>query len=165
MLNTKKHQGFTVHYDKPTNELITPIKISLILTTDTKYDNALIEIEALWDTGAIVTCIKPTLWERLKLVPFDAANSIELAGIGGRVTTNFTFVNLFLTPELETEYCQVYSADFPGSADMLIGMNVIGLGDFAICNADDKTTFSFAMPPFPDKIDLAEKAKLVNKQS
>ena len=52
-----------------------------------------------------------------------------------------------------------------GSADMLIGMNVIGLGDFAICNADDKTTFSFAVPPFPDKIDLAEKAKSVNEQS
>ena len=134
-----------------------------ILTNDTSIDtpnNSPIEIEALWDTGATITCIKPTLWENLKLYPFDAANSIELSGIGGRVSANFSFVNILLTPSLELEYCKVFVADFPGSAEVLIGMDVIRLGDFVVCNIDGKTSFSFAIPPFPDRIDLAKKAEI-----
>jgi len=34
----------------------------------------------------------------------------------------------------------------PNSCDMLIGMDVITLGDFAITNPNGKTVFSFRMP-------------------
>ena len=45
---------------------------------------------------------------------------------------------------------------------MLIGMDIIRLGDFSISNGAGKTLFTFAMPPFDDKIDLYEKAISVN---
>jgi hypothetical protein len=34
----------------------------------------------------------------------------------------------------------------PNSCDMLIGMDVISIGDFAVTNFDGKTTFSFRIP-------------------
>jgi hypothetical protein len=44
-------------------------------------------------------------------------------------------------------------------------MDVIMLGDFSISNGDSKTLFSFAVPPFPTKIDLYEKTLSVNKRN
>jgi hypothetical protein len=46
---------------------------------------------------------------------------------------------------------------------MVIGMDIIKKGDFAISNAENKTLFSFVIPPFPDKINLADKAEAANK--
>lgn len=43
-------------------------------------------------------------------------------------------------------------------ADALIGMDIIGLGDFAVTNKDDKTTFSFRMPSI-ECIDFVKKGK------
>lgn len=39
----------------------------------------------------------------------------------------------------------VTNGDFPG-ADVLIGMDIIGQGDFAITNRDEKTSFMFRFP-------------------
>jgi hypothetical protein len=41
-------------------------------------------------------------------------------------------------------------------------MDIIRLGDFAVCNADNKTSFSFAMPPFQDRIDFVGRADDLN---
>jgi hypothetical protein len=49
--------------------------------------------------------------------------------------------------------------------DMLVGMDIIRLGDFSISNGAGKTLFTFAMPPFENKTDLYEKALAVNKQN
>jgi len=81
------------------------------------------------------------------------------------VTADVTLINLLLTPELEMEQWPVYIMDFPGDADILIGMDIIGMGDFAVCNVDNKTSFSFAVPPFPDRINLADKAEAANKNN
>jgi len=53
--------------------------------------------------------------------------------------------------------------DFPGNAEILIGMDIISMGDFAICNTDDKTSFSFAVPSLPDRINLADKVEAINE--
>jgi hypothetical protein len=48
---------------------------------------------------------------------------------------------------------------------MLIGMDIIQLGDLSISNGAGKTLFTFAMPPFDDKIDLYEKAITINRRN
>jgi len=158
---TKYHAFFTT-YVGITDELNTPISIIPIYTTDALFQNVPFEAEALWDTGATDSCIKPALWERLKLCPIESGRT-ELVGIGGNVTADLTLVDLLLTPVLEIASCPVYITDFPGDADILIGMDIIGMGDFVVCNTDNKTSFSFAMPPFPDRINLADKAENANK--
>jgi len=41
--------------------------------------------------------------------------------------------------------------DIPG-ADVLIGMDIISMGDFCISNARGRTLFSFVIPSYKDKI-------------
>jgi len=153
---------FTI-YKGITNELITPVSIHPLHTTDTAYYNVPVEVKALWDTGATITCIKPTLWERLKLQLLESKRT-EFAGIGGKVTADATLVNILLTSKFGIKSCPVYRIDFPGNADILIGMDIIRMGDFAVCNTDNKTSFSFVVPSFPDRINFSEKAEAANKQ-
>jgi len=37
------------------------------------------------------------------------------------------------------------------------------MGDFAVCNTENKTSFSFIIPPLPEKTDFTERAKQLNK--
>ena len=48
--------------------------------------------------------------------------------------------------------------------DLLIGMDIIKLGDFSISNGAGKTLFTFAAPPFEEKTDLYEPAMATDKQ-
>jgi hypothetical protein len=165
MLNNTPHRGFIQLHDEHIDELISPVSIMPILLTGEILHDIPVKVFALWDTGATVTCMKPALWNYLKPYPLDTASSAVLSGIGGSVSANSTLVHIFLADNLEIIYCQVYALDFPGDADLLIGMDIIGMGDFAVCNADNKTSFSFAIPSFPDRIDLADKADTINKQN
>jgi len=153
--------AFFATYVGITDELTTPASIRPIYTTDPTFYGVSFEIEALWDTGATTTCIKPALWERLKLSPFEPGRS-KLNGIGGSVAAELTFIDLFLTSELIIRNCPIYAVDFPGDADILIGMDIIGMGDFAVCNTDNMTSFSFVVPPFPDRINFVDKAAAIN---
>lgn len=45
------------------------------------------------------------------------------------------------------------------------GMDIIKFGDLAISNKNNKTIFSFAIPPFENPTDLLEKANKVNKNN
>jgi len=159
-----EYRAFFTTYTGVTDELTTPAGIVPLYTTVPVACEAPLKIEALWDTGAVLTFIKPALWDRLKLRPLELSRT-RFAGVGGPVEAEVSFVNLFLTPELMIECCPVYAADFPGDEDLLIGMNIIGMGDFAVCNAEGKTSFSFVMPPFPDRVNFAEKAEAANRSS
>jgi len=156
-----KYRAFFATYTEIADELITPASIVPLRTTDPALYGIPFKIEALWDTGAMSTCIKPALWERLKLRPLESGRT-KFAGIGGIVEADVSLVTLLLTSKLIIECCPVYVADFPGDTDILIGMDIIGIGDFAVCNADNKTSFSFVMPPFPDRVNFADKAEAVN---
>jgi len=158
-----KYSAFFATYLGVTDELTTPASIVPLRTTDPAVRGVLFEIEAIWDTGAMSTCIKPALWKRLKLRPLESGRT-KFAGIGGIVESDVSFVALLLTSKLIIECCPVYVADFPGDADILIGMDIIGMGDFAVCNTNDITSFSFVVPPFPDRINFAEKAEAANKR-
>jgi hypothetical protein len=41
-----------------------------------------------------------------------------------------------------------------GEFELIIGMDIITLGDFAISNKDNKTTVSFRIPPRDEPIDF-----------
>jgi hypothetical protein len=105
------------------------------------------------------------LKDRLKSYINWTGSPTTFAGVGGKVRANFTLVSLFIADNFELEGCPVYMLDFPGNAGILIGMDIIRMGDFAVCNANNETSFSFAMPPFPDRINFADKADTLNKHN
>jgi predicted aspartyl protease len=160
-----EHRAFITVYEGLTNEINTSVQLEPLVTSDKSLLGTQIEIEALWDTGATMTCIKPSLWDRLKLRQSTLVESITMSGIGGDVEADGTLVSIWLSPNFAIEFCPVYVVDFPGNEELLIGMDIISMGDFAVCNADGKTSFSFAVPPFSDRINLADKADAVNKEN
>jgi hypothetical protein len=158
-----EHQAFTIEYEGLTNEISTPLWLEPVYTADMRLLGTRTEIEALWDTGATMTCIKPSLRDRLKLRQSELVEPILMSGIGGDVEADGTLVSIWLAPNFVIELCPVYIADFPGDQDLLIGMDIITMGDFAICNANGKTSCSFTVPPFPDRINFADKAEAINR--
>jgi hypothetical protein len=163
MCEPAEYRAFVIEYDEHVNEISTTVQLEPLVTFDKDALGTLTKIDALWDTGAVMTCIKPSLWNRLKLRQSALVESITMSGIGGNIEADGTLVSIWLTPNFVIELCPVYMADFPGTEELLIGMDIIGMGDFAVCNADGKTSFSFAVPPFPDRINLADKADTLNR--
>ena len=165
MPNRVEYRAFTASYNVSVKRLISPASILPILTVNKTASSIPNQIRAFWDTGATISCIKPELFNRLQLRLYNTAGLTTIAGVGGKIEAALTLVNLFLTSTFVITFCPLYITDFPGKADVLIGMDIIQMGDFAVCNADSKTSFSFAMPPFSDRIDLAHKAENANKNN
>jgi predicted aspartyl protease len=165
MHNSTVYRGFSKSYGRPVNKLTTVVNILPVLSADKNFRSIPVEIKALWDTGATLTFIKPKFRDQLQLHMARTESTAVIAGVGGMVKADFTFVSVILAQNFKIEYCPVYVLDFPVNVDMIIGMDIIKLGDFVICNTDNKTSFSFAIPPFPDRIDLADKVDEINKQN
>ena len=98
---------------------------------------------ALWDTGATDSVISLQLVEQLKLRPITRSFVHTLIGEGERVvfSVDLMFPNGVFFPRqrvtgmhLETGY------------DAVIGMDIIGKGDFALTTRNTLTTFSFRHP-------------------
>jgi hypothetical protein len=67
-----------------------------------------------------------------------------------------TTVSIAFPNGVKIQDCLVIICTLDPTIDMLLGMDVITQGDFAISNGEDQTIFSFAIPPFHKKIDFAK---------
>lgn len=101
----------------------------------------------IWDTGATATVIQKRVADALNLVP---TGKVNIAGVGmdGRPNefeTNSYLVNLYLPNNATIIGVRVAEATV-AEADVLIGMDIIGLGDFAITNCEGLTCWTFRLP-------------------
>lgn len=110
---------------------------------------------ALWDTGATGTCISPRISDALNLVPTGKT----VVGHAGGAEEMFTYLVNIGLPHGVGVY-GVPTVAFAGSdeVDVLIGMDIIASGDFAITQRDGKTCFSFRTPP-EDHIDYVAQGR------
>lgn len=97
---------------------------------------------AIWDTGAMSSTISPTLVSKLGLV---SLGKVEMHHANGDAIVNTYAINLLLPNRMEIHTLPVMEGAMT-DVDMLIGMDVISLCDFAITNKDGKTLFSFDIP-------------------
>ena len=108
----------------------------------------------LWDTGATNSVITQDVATKLELIP--EGTSTVFHAQGSTVVPKY-FVNLGLPNGVEIVGVQVSQGDLK-SCDLLIGMDIINLGDFAITNKDGVTMLSFIMPSI-NHIDFGQQAK------
>lgn len=112
---------------------------------------------AIWDTGATGTVITQKIIDDCGLV---ATGMTRMHGVGGAISNVETFlVNIYLPNKVAIPEMRVCKGDLGGGADILIGMNVITLGDFAITNPGGDTQFSFRVPGHGDIDFVRETAK------
>ncbi|MDR3363973.1 MAG: SEC-C domain-containing protein [Clostridiales Family XIII bacterium] len=139
--------------------LINDVDVQGISTT--LKTNEFVQAKALWDTGATSTCIRPELVARLQLKPV-AVTTMNTPS--GTKECSQYYINLHLPNRVVVERILAVEA-IPANCDVLIGMDVIGLGDFAVSNHRGQTVFSFRMPSM-EKIDFVAHSYLTptNKQ-
>ena len=98
-------------------------------------------VSALWDTGAWSSVITQKVVTALGLSPID---HVRACGVNGWYDAPVYIVDVTLPNKIKISNLLV-SLGTMTAADMLIGMDVISMGDFKLIN-DGKTSFSIRTP-------------------
>jgi hypothetical protein len=116
---------------------------------------------ALWDTGATGCVITEKLAKELALYPI-ASTYVDHAG--GRSLSNVYMLNLWLPNQVGLEGIRFTEFKHTtGSFDVIVGMDVITLGDFAITHKHGKTLLTYQLPSFAN-IDFVKDNKKAEAQ-
>jgi len=112
-------------------------------------DVTYLRCNAMWDTGALYSVVSRRVVEKLALAPIDRGIAYT---VQGSYDTSIYLLDLMLPNRMLVKALRVSGGDFD-DCDMLIGMDVIRLGDFSVTNLRN-TVFSFripseGMPPVP----------------
>ncbi|GHT89263.1 hypothetical protein FACS1894137_18220 [Spirochaetia bacterium] len=153
------YRAFSLHIAPRPFDLIT--KAELFSIKGQQIEKRL-SVIAVWDTGATHSMITQETAQKLDLPVVDTGRvrGVNSSAIADIVLLSIGLPNGVLIPDI-----RVIVSTLGGQEDMLIGMDIIRLGDFSISNANNETLFSFAIPPFPEKIDLAAKSKTENRKN
>ena len=154
------HVSFRLDFDGRQREIVTDCFVAGVLSFLPSYTGKRYTAKALWDTGATRSAISPRVVKFLGLQPTDDDYHVTTAS--GRIKTSVYAVDMSLTDlKLAHSALPVVALDLDG-IDVLIGMDIIGLGDFAICGG---RVFSYCSPPCPTPVDLKEKADKINARA
>ena len=150
------YNAFVKKYPALAPDLNTDIEVFPVSSTVSRQGTT---VYAIWDTGASQTVITHRLMSHLNLIPIETKlvhgiNSKQLVDV---VAISIKLPNGFLIPDI-----RVFVCDIPSPIDILIGMDIIQLGDLHISNTGGQTLFSFVIPPLPEQFDLAQEADALN---
>lgn len=105
--------------------------------------NAIEEVDAVWDTGCTHTHIAQRIADKLGLEPEGVGKSYSADSIG---YDNLYHLDIMLPNRQVIHNMEVYASALPGD-EMLIGLDIICMGDFAISRKrDGGCMFSFRIP-------------------
>ena len=142
-------KSFTVKYDGVANAIITRCGISEPYDPKSQVGKAkpnVSEAKVLWDTGATASVVTKSVVDALNLFPIG---KIEVHHANGTSIVNTYYVNVYLPNRISYKFIKV-SEGILGEFDLLIGMDIITTGDFAVTNSSKRTTFSFRCPPIEE---------------
>ena len=139
MANPMQEKAFTSRYSYLSDKLVNRVRIY------NPTDRAkCIEVDTLWDTGATNTCISHNVAKWLDL---DHDGYITIQTPSGDKPYQMYGFNLILPNDVEIIKVRGPETEIgEQGVDLLIGMDIISKGDFAVSNYEGKTTFSFRIP-------------------
>ena len=110
---------------------------------------------AIWDTGATGSVITKKVVDDCGLKPISMA---KVSTANGETTTPVYLASVFLPNKVAFTQVRMVEGKIAGDKEVLIGMDIISQGDFAVTNKDGKTAFSFRIPSI-ERIDFVEQGK------
>ena len=156
MADVKSH-AFTVEHDGLARILKTQVHIASPLSSDPLTVNlddcGAHQYAAIWDTGATGSVITQRVANECGLKPIGMTRTYTANGIKN---CSVYLVSIFLPNKIVAPVVKVTEGILSDDEDVLIGMDIISQGDFAITNLNGKTIFSFRMPSLTT-IDFVEK--------
>lgn len=118
------------------------------------------ELNALWDTGAMTTCISEDMAERLGLTAVD---SVPVIGANNEPFNAPVYAVRLRMGRFVIPLVTVLGLPMKDSGhDVIIGMDVTTRGDFTLTNYQGKTTVSFREPSL-ERIDYVTELNIQNK--
>ncbi len=115
------------------------------------------DVLALVDTGATTTAVSDRLAAGLGL---KAVAQCKVSAAGGVHISNVYSIDVLLRSMVTFANIEATEFVFDGKFDVILGMDVLMLGDLAITNADHKTVLSFRVPPDDRHIDYVAMAAM-----
>lgn len=136
-------QCFTLRADGRLKALVTSCGIApgFDPTSEAALDGK--SYQAIWDTGATNSVISEKIARELGLQPVTFA---LVRGATGTAKKPVYLVNVVLPNHVGFPQVRVTEAADLAGCDVLIGMDIITAGDFAVTNVGGKTVFSFRCP-------------------
>ncbi|HUZ60777.1 MAG TPA: retropepsin-like aspartic protease [Hanamia sp.] len=120
------------------NQLVSLVNVVVPNTTNT------FQVKAIWDTGATATVITDNVVKSLGLVPTGMSNVNTANGLA---VQNTYIIDVVLPTGITVKDVTVTGATaLSGGCEVLIGMDIIGLGDLSITNYKGTTCMSFRIP-------------------
>ena len=135
---------FTTRSNVVKNELVN--QVGVLASNLFKLDHTPTTVNALWDTGATHSAITPQLAKKIGLPVIDVT---RVSTANGTKRSPVYKIDLILPNQVLAPAVRVTEASVEGS-DMLIGMDIINKGDFAVSNFQGKTWFTFRIPSMED---------------
>lgn len=149
------HVAFTVRYQGRSLRLMSEVEIFPAFEPPSPATQGK-RYTALYDTGATHSSVSPKVVADLGLAAIRAGN----VGVGGgMLPTTIHLVNIGLPNKAMFGMLQVSKVALHGGVDVLIGMDILGLGDFTVTHHSGNTTFSFCYPSRKDIDFVAEVAQ------
>lgn len=163
MADIRGHQAFSFDYPVKAAALYTPMRLfpaSLNVPFDGKRQ--FIEANALWDTGATSTMVTHNIARKMSLPQID---TMKITGVNSMEEKAPVYIlDLLIPPNIAVMNTRVAAGNIGDDIDILIGMDIIQMGDFNISNAGGKTKFSWCVPPHDNPVNLVEKSNKVNER-
>ncbi len=138
-----EQKAFTIKADGRVHEIRTKAGLFQIATDEQVLPSSIESFEAIWDTGASRSAIASSVVSKLNMAPISFA---QVSTAGGIVKAPVYILNVVLPNNVIISNLQVTELKDLNSCDMLLGMDVISQGDFAVTHFEGKACFSFRMP-------------------
>ena len=156
----RRAKSFTTTFDRITRVLKNEVHVSkafdpsLAPKTLSPENFGAKKFVAIWDTGATGTVINQKVINECGLKPIGIA---EVSTANDKRLSSVYFVSIFLPNRVFFPQLRVTEGTI-SEADVLIGMDIITRGDFAVTNSDGRTTFSYRWPS-TERIDFVEESR------
>ena len=147
-------QSFTAEGPGIQNVLVTPAYVRPAFDPRTTKETdrpAGCQVAAIWDTGATGSVISQAVVDKCGLKQTGVR---KVRGVHGEALSPVFLVNLEIPPNTGFPAVTVTLGDLGSDVGLLIGMDIINTGDFAVTNKNGKTVFSFRYPS-TERIDFA----------
>lgn len=149
--------SFITVYGGLVNRLVNDVHVAAPFDEGDERPTAHRIYKALWDTGATNSVISDRVVAECGLIPTGFA---QINTAGGLRESPTYFVSVWLPNHTVFNSVKAVQGILNAGFDLLIGMDIIGMGDLSITNFEGQTAFSFRMPSL-ERVDYTRPDQMI----